>query len=434
MAPIIESSAATTSSPINNKNKYNSLKRNRPLDVNPDCRAQASFKRRCVADDDNSESSCSSGEEEDFGVSHSSMQQNSSLPSTFLSNPSALKIRRAMSLNATAPAAFFSPPSPPHLHHAFEDLEKHNGSAAQHALLQACYSNSEDENNAVAADAAACISTPRKTHARHRSVSVATLRRHRTMGNPDTRTGSFMGNDAAALCLGSRKRRSPGVPRCDLTARARCFDYLVSAIDEVWAQYCAYTSCAEDEMYAVDGDEKRNKTPKHRRTTSVYSDHELPNSPASLCEEDGNYSSTNESYGPRTPFHESRYNSPRQMYSCNTSSRIIFDDYNDNHDDSISHDDEFGQQSAVSDKSLAPSEQPGSVRLLQLKQRLMKAKYYLQDLVDRDDIDSSAAFWNKWDLVKYPAIELVEDDGDDDDTVETVTEELEDGRHYANVY
>lgn len=91
-------------------------------------------------------------------------------------------------------------------------------------------------------------------------------------------------------------------------------------------------------------------------------------------------------------------------------------------------------QSTVSDKNLAPSEQPGSVRLLNLKTRLMNAKYYFQDLVDADDLESSVAFWNRWDLIKYSAIELVEDDGDDDEVVEITTEKLEYGRYYTAKY
>ncbi|VVT53025.1 uncharacterized protein SAPINGB_P003366 [Magnusiomyces paraingens] len=492
----------------------NSLKRSRQADITT--ATSPSFKRRCVADLDGSDSSCSSADEDDnLPVNHHHPSNNSSSSSSsisvykspsssYRSNKTALfKIRRAMSLNSVAPATtgtFFSPPSPPHSHHAYEDLDSpnNNNSVATKAYHHnACFSSSsdsEDENNAIVATGAVTPITttkpflsshtaiPKKSHSRHKSISVATLRRHCTMMNPDTQTGGFLPfNDATNIyansnnhitsttflpantaataaaapvvpaslptpsSLGgmgsSRKRRAPAVPRCDLVARARCFDYLVSAIDEVWAQYCTYTSCAEDEMYAVDEDEKRSKTWKHKRNTSVYSDHELPTSPASLCEEDGNYSSTNESYGPRTPYHDSgsRYNtSPaRQMYSCNTS-KIVYDEYNHNDecDDSVesSTQNDSATLSAVSDKSLAPSEQPGSVRLLHLKQRLMKAKYYLQDLVDRDDIDSSCAFWNKWDLVKYPAIELVEDDGEDDDTVETVTDELENGRHYASVY
>ena len=83
---------------------------------------------------------------------------------------------------------------------------------------------------------------------------------------------------------------------------------------------------------------------------------------------------------------------------------------------------------------LAPSEQPDSVRLLNLKKRLMNAKYFLQDLTECEDLPSSAMFWNRWDMIKYAAIELVEENGDDDDVVESVTGELEAGRYYRDSY
>lgn len=403
------SSCSKADTPLN-------LKRTRPSNNENQSRKASTFhKRQCLADIDDSDSpSCSSGDEHIDELE----PQNTRNFKSLLGGINSLTHRRAMSLNCVAPATannIFS--SSPRSSHLIDE------NTFNHSRFNACYTNSEDEHD---------DNHEEQRRVRNKSISVAALRRHRTATNPETL--SIAANDNCSIGINSgRKRRSPAVPRFDLTARAKCFDYLVSAIDEVWAQYCTYTSCAEDELYAVDEDEKVAKT--HRRHVSVYSDHELPTSPASLCDEDGNYSSANESYGPRTPYHNGETSSsyPRQMYNFNRCNTIL-DGYSDSNGDCTISDDNFMKTSAVSDKSLAPSEQPGSVRLLNLKQRLMNAKYYLQDLVDRDDIESSASFWNRWDLVKYSAIELVEEDGDDDDIVENVTEELEEGRYYANIY
>ena len=37
-------------------------------------------------------------------------------------------------------------------------------------------------------------------------------------------------------------------------------------------------------------------------------------------------------------------------------------------------------------------------------------------------------FWKRWDMIKYSTIELVEDDDDDEITIESTIEELENGR------
>lgn len=349
------------------------------------------------------------------------------------------KMRRAMSLtsfagsqNSPPTSHFFPPPSPPQS--SFIADFEHN---------HLCYSNSEDEDDDHYHHA---HRLGKSRSERKKSINVASLRRNRTMINDNNNDNEFndtFNNNTSPLLISNRKRRSPVVPRSDLVARAKCFEYLVSAIDEVWAQYCTYTSSAEDEMYAVD---EEGQTKGHRRHVSVYSDHELPTSPASLCgeEDEGNYSSTSESYGPRTPYtagEPSTYlknPSPKaQMFTARKMPSLMDNTFRNRNQattekDSAESVDDGDDEESV--HSLAPSEQPGSVKLLNLKQRLMNAKYFLQDLVDREDIESSTAFWNRWDLVKYAAIELVEDDGDDDDIVENVTEDLERGRYYSNVY
>lgn len=221
---------------------------------------------------------------------------------------------------------------------------------------------------------------------RHNSINVGSLRRHRRSVSAH------------------RKRRSSSVPHKDVVARSRCFEYLVSSIDEVWAQYCCTTSNAEDEMY------NEEIPPPPPRRSSMYQkpkEIEIPNTPSSMDEDA--YSSANDSQGPLTPY---SYSEPQYM-GKNT---------------------KCGMNTFNNTLCLAPSEQPDSVRLLNVKKRLMNAKYFLQDLLDCDEIESSVAFWNRWDMIKYTAIELVEEDGDDDDVVESVTEELEDGRYYRGSY
>lgn len=165
-----------------------------------------------------------------------------------------------------------------------------------------------------------------------------------------------------------RRRKSLVVPECDTTARQRCFDYLVGAIDEVWAQYYDLTSSAETVLYDV----------------------ELPNSPESLCDDSANESdSTAHAVQP-------------------TAGRA-------------------GHRASV-------SEQPKSLRLMNLKKRLLNAKYFMEDLVETTDVDAAAEFWHRWDMIKYAVVELVEEEGDDDDLVDEVCEDLEHGRFFPTTY
>lgn len=162
---------------------------------------------------------------------------------------------------------------------------------------------------------------------------------------------------------------------CDRVSRNRCFDYLVSAIDEAWARYCDATFYAENEVY--------------------NNDDYMPNTPASLG---------------------------------------VSDNESDRDDDDV----EEGYRSSATNLTEYDSEveikkvsgQPSSVKLQQLKDRLLKAKYYLQDYLEGDDAEEAMAFWKRWDLIKYATIELVEDD-DDEEVVESTLEDLEKGRLYG---
>lgn len=163
-----------------------------------------------------------------------------------------------------------------------------------------------------------------------------------------------------------RKTSSAG----DQIARNRCFEYLVGAIDEAWARYCDATSYAEDEVFNKNSD---------------Y----LPNTPASIA------------------FSEPDDDDDEGYKSASTN---------------------ITEYDSEVDKKI--STQPSSLRLQHLKDRLLKAKYYLQDYVDSFEEDDCISFWRRWDLIKYATIELVEDD-DDDEVIESTIEELEKGRLYG---
>lgn len=181
----------------------------------------------------------------------------------------------------------------------------------------------------------------------------------------------FLPISEATSCAGAKKI----VSDLDRESRSRCFEYLVGAIDEAWARYCNATTSVEDEVYGYD-------------------------TPVSVVTDD--------------------------------------DDYFDNSTDFTDYDSDFGladgktttstSKGAVSSgKASIDSKDESSHQLQALKDRLTKAKYFLQDLVDSDDFNEVTSFWKRWDMIKYATIELVEDD-DDDEIVESTIEELEEGR------
>ncbi|EGW32481.1 uncharacterized protein SPAPADRAFT_61548 [Spathaspora passalidarum NRRL Y-27907] len=191
------------------------------------------------------------------------------------------------------------------------------------------------------------------------------------------------------------------IPTSDKTSRSRCFEYLVGAIDEAWARYCDATTHVEDEVYGYD-------TPR-----SVATD-----------EEDNFFDNTTD----MTEYEDS--------------------DFENNHEKPQSQQQPLAQQQQVpptllqqqqpsfrrrmsSASSMSSKDDPSSCQLQELKNRLTKAKYYLQDLVDSDDYDEVASFWKRWDMIKYATIELVEDD-DDDEIIESTIDELEAGRLFVN--
>lgn len=175
------------------------------------------------------------------------------------------------------------------------------------------------------------------------------------------------------------------MPDEDKNSRARCFDYLVGAIDEAWARYCDAASYVEDETYGYN-------TP---RSVATDDEDDLGNT-TDLTDYESDFEKNDKPSYRRKPS-LMRTNSVRLM---------------------------------TSDASSTDTD-PSSCQLQALKDRLIKAKYFLQDLVDSDDFNDASAFWKRWDMIKYATIELVEDD-DEDEVIESTIDELEAGRFFAN--
>lgn len=162
------------------------------------------------------------------------------------------------------------------------------------------------------------------------------------------------------------------VPRSDLIARERCFDYIVQSIDEVWARYVDSSSNAETMTYYYQGG-KNNST--HSLDCSDTSFDSTTTPDESSCSED--------------EIEDEGYNS--EVNTC--------------------------------------TEDVDIKNLQSLKYRLTNAKNDLELNYDSPELCDSFEFWRRWDMIKYSAVELMEDD-DDDELIESVIEELEEGRNF----
>lgn len=174
----------------------------------------------------------------------------------------------------------------------------------------------------------------------------------------------------------------------DIKARNRCVDYLVNAIDDVWSRYCDGTSYEEDIAYNYDDKMQQQK---------------VLNSSGDEDEDNG-YKSELSNYTSVT-----EYDSDMAASAALKTNRSM----------SI-----MGNSSNVKINS-------ENFRLQELKGRLTKAKYYLEEFIDSLNLNDCIQFWKKWDLIKYSTIELVEDD-DDDEIIEKKIEELEHGRYWGS--
>lgn len=194
-------------------------------------------------------------------------------------------------------------------------------------------------------------------------------------------TGSFLHISDSNSSIASSKKC---ISEADKSSRARCFDYLVGAIDEAWARYCDAASYVEDETYGY-------------------------NTPCSFATDDEDFGNTTDLTDYESEFEHVPKPTIRRKLLINPSP--------------LNMSAEVGMSSTAKD--------PSSCQLQALKDRLIKAKYFLQDLVDSDDYNDASDFWKRWDMIKYATIELVEDD-DDDEVIEATIDDLEDGRLFIN--
>lgn len=238
------------------------------------------------------------------------------------------------------------------------------------------------------------------------------LERMKSAGSQNIDCKLVGGNNATFLSSGVSQVEKKAVADSDKSSRVRCFDYLVGAIDEAWARYCDVTTVAEDEVYGYN-------TP-----LSVVTDDEdyLGNTTdITDYESDVEGRSKNSIMGSRSISGSSTNHPSRAGAGGHSRQSLISKDSTSGPRDSDEH-------QAVTNPSIMSNH--SSVGLQALKDRLIKAKYYLQDLVESDDLPDIYAFWKRWDMIKYTIIELVEDD-DDDDVIESTIEELENGRCYV---
>ncbi|QLQ78679.1 hypothetical protein HG537_0B00290 [Torulaspora globosa] len=191
----------------------------------------------------------------------------------------------------------------------------------------------------------------------------------------------------------SYSSRKSQAPRSDLVARERCFDYIVQSIDEVWARYCDTTSSAEAVVYNNFGAKTQTgvKIPISQPHKSLnISETESDNCTIAGTEE-ADAEDDDESSG-----YKSEATNPTEYETDHGENRTV-------------------------------SNLPDSIKLQSLKHRLTKAKNDLELVYDSKLLEGSASFWRRWDMIKYSAVEMMEDD-DDDDVIENAIEELEQGR------
>ncbi|RLP62582.1 hypothetical protein L150_01281 [Candida albicans Ca529L] len=183
------------------------------------------------------------------------------------------------------------------------------------------------------------------------------------------------------------------IPIADRNARTRCFEYLIGAIDEAWARYCDATTSFEDDVF---GSNKLGNSTTKRAYNGKLNDN----------------NDDNEDYDNDDDDDDDDHDSADETFDNNTD----ITDYSD-----------FPHQQTIASTQASSKPDQSSCQLQDLKVRLTKAKYYLQELVDSNDYREIELFWKRWDMIKYSTIELVEDD-DDDEIIESTIEELENGR------
>ncbi|AMD19475.1 HCL676Wp [Eremothecium sinecaudum] len=187
---------------------------------------------------------------------------------------------------------------------------------------------------------------------------------------------------------GTRQRQ---VPRSDVIARSRCFDYILQSIDEVWGRYCNTTCTAENEVY-------------ERLGNSINGSVTISGSPnSSFFQAAGNHNGIE---------HRERELSDYDLSDSGYKSEIT-------NPTEYETDCDYRKVSKL----------PQSMQLQSLKNRLVRAKNDLENSYDTTDWNDCVYFWRRWDMIKYSAVEMMEED-DDDDLIESVIDELEEGRCY----
>lgn len=204
-------------------------------------------------------------------------------------------------------------------------------------------------------------------------------------------------------------------PKEDLIARERCFDYIVQAIDEVWARYCDTTSSAEVDMYDDWNIIKRQKI-------SALQNNNNNNKPTRFYYNKSIHYSDNEQDDDQIFDNKSINN--KSIDSSIITNQTIRDEDDDGYKTEVT---EYETDSSSEYRTV--SKLPDSIKLQSLKLRLTKAKNDLESVYDSRELEDSVIFWKRWDMIKYSTVELMEDD-DDDDVVEDAINELEEGRFF----
>ncbi|CCD22180.1 uncharacterized protein NDAI_0A00200 [Naumovozyma dairenensis CBS 421] len=202
----------------------------------------------------------------------------------------------------------------------------------------------------------------------------------------------------------------------DKIAREHCFDYIVQAIDEVWARYCDTTSNAEAKVYS-----SMNTNSKHSEEICLN----LPN-----LSKDIDQVESNENEFDHHNHHQSY--KPLNLSDQEESDLSESDDEDEDKETSgykseATNLTEYETDSGGDHRTV--SRLPDSINLQSLKSRLLKAKDDLEQVYDSIDLSDCIAFWRRWDMIKYSAVEVMEDD-DDDEIIENAIMELEEGRFY----
>ncbi|CCE63484.1 hypothetical protein TPHA_0E03950 [Tetrapisispora phaffii CBS 4417] len=253
------------------------------------------------------------------------------------------------------------------------------------------------------------------------SIKDETIRR----SSINSRSGSFSVS----------QRKHSQLFRDDLVARERCFDYITQCIDEVWGRYCNTTANAEALVYG-DSSNKNN----------------YPISPASLSSNSpvsyntttiGTNSDRTTSNDDFLSMKPKVTNKQIKSFNSNTCKPLVLtdneleegsdysceSDYED-YKSEVTNITEYETDSGSDVRTV--SNLPDSVKLQSLKCRLARAKEDLEDIYDSNEYQDCVDFWRRWDMLKYNAVEMMEDD-DDDDVIESAIEELEMGRFYREV-